>query len=253
MKLGNKTVYRASEFAALAHVTVRALHHYDRLGLLRPKQRSQAGYRLYAECDFVRLEQIVVLKFLGMPLKQIRRVLQAESSDLTGALQQQLWILEDKRRQMDRAIRAISKARQSVRELSEPDWKLFQLVIQEIQMQNKVAWKGKYFSPEAKAKVEERKKLWSPELQERASREWAQLFSDIEGALGEDPAGAEAQALAARWKKLVREFSGGDPAIEKGLNAMWADQANWPAESRAAQSIKPEVQNFILKAMRAAK
>jgi DNA-binding transcriptional MerR regulator len=63
------------EFAKLSGVTVRALHHYDRLGLLRPKQRSSAGYRLYSDGDFARLEQIVVLKFLGMPLKQIKSLL----------------------------------------------------------------------------------------------------------------------------------------------------------------------------------
>jgi DNA-binding transcriptional MerR regulator len=61
MKTGTKELYRAKEFADLAGVTVRALHHYDRLGLLRPKQRSQAGYRLYGLRDFARLEQIVVL------------------------------------------------------------------------------------------------------------------------------------------------------------------------------------------------
>jgi len=78
-----KSVYRASEFAALAHVTVRALHHYDRLGLLRPKQRSRAGYRLYSARDFARLEQIVVLKFLGIPLKQIPGFSNPTRSSLT--------------------------------------------------------------------------------------------------------------------------------------------------------------------------
>ena len=82
-------VYRAKQFATLAGVTVRALHHYDRMGLLRPKNRSQAGYRLYSNRDFARLEQIVVLKFLGMPLKQIRRLLEPDAN-LSAVLQRQL-------------------------------------------------------------------------------------------------------------------------------------------------------------------
>ena len=65
-------LFRVHEFAELAGVTVKALHHYDRLGLLKAA-RSQAGYRLYAERDLERLEQIIALKFLGVPLKQIRR------------------------------------------------------------------------------------------------------------------------------------------------------------------------------------
>lgn len=252
MNAGTKELYRVKEFAKLAGVTVRALHHYDRLGLLRPKQRSHAGYRLYREQDLARLEQIVVLKFLGMPLKQIRRVLQAES-DLGEALHRQQAVLLEKRRQVDRAIQAISDAQKSVRGRGEPDWKLFQHIVQEIEMQNSMDWSKKYYSAEAQAKVEERKKLWSPELQEKVSREWNQLFADVEAALGEDPAGPRAQELAARWRKLLEGFTGGDPEIQKGLNKMYADQANWPSQQRQAYAIKPEIQEFMTKALRAGK
>lgn len=254
MKPGAKELYHAQEFARLAGVTVRALHHYDRLGLLRPKQRSAAGYRLYSNRDFARLEQIVVLKFLGMPLRQIRSLLAAESR-LSEALRRQQIVLAEKRRQIDRAIQAISNAQSSFGPSGGQDWRLLQFVIQEIEMQNSMDWSKKYYSPEAQAKVDERKKLWSPELQERVSREWAQLFADIESAIGanESPAGAKAGALAARWKKLLEGFTGGDPEIQKGLNKMWADQANWPEQSLRAYKIKPEVQDFIMKAMRAGK
>ena len=65
-------VYRVSEFAEKAGVTVRTLHHYDRLGLLKPSGRTIAGYRLYGDRDFARLQQIVTLKFIGLPLRQTR-------------------------------------------------------------------------------------------------------------------------------------------------------------------------------------
>jgi MerR family transcriptional regulator, thiopeptide resistance regulator len=248
----SKDLYQAQEFARLAGVTVRALHHYDRLGLLRPKQRSRAGYRLYSQRDLGRLEQIVVLKFLGMPLKQIRTVLESEAK-LPVALRRQQIILAEKRRQIDKAIAAISNAQQSLDSDYRADWKLFQFIIQEIEMQNSMDWSKKYYSPEAQSKVEERKKLWSPELQERVSKDWAQLIADVEVALGEDPSGPKAQALAARWRKLIEEFTGGDPEVQKGLNKMWADQANWPDRTRQAYAIKPEVQAFIIKAMQVGK
>ncbi len=63
--------FRVRQFAELAGVTVKALRHYDRLGLLRPV-RNEAGYRLYQLADLARLQQIVALKSLGLPLKQIR-------------------------------------------------------------------------------------------------------------------------------------------------------------------------------------
>lgn len=252
MSKATQIVYRSNEFAKLAGVTVRALHHYDRLGLLKPRQRSQAGYRLYVEADLGRLEQIVVLKFLGMSLKQIQRVLKAETK-LPEALRHQQFVLAEKGRQISRAIEAISNAQESSRLHGGPDWKLFQIIVQEIEMQNSMDWSKKYYSPEAQKKVERRKKLWSPELQERVSREWAQLFTDVEAALGEDPSGPKAQTLASRWRKLLSEFTGGDPEIQKGLNKMYADQANWPQPSRKAYSIKPEIMDFITKAMRLSK
>jgi DNA-binding transcriptional MerR regulator len=242
------TLYRVHEFAELAGVTVRALHHYDRLGLLKPSRRSHSGYRLYGKSDLARLEQIVVLKFLGLPLKQIRDLLKKESR-LSESLRRQRRVLADKRRKLDNAIHAIETAEQSLRPKQEPDWNLIQKIIKEIEMQNDTEWAKQYYSPEAQAKVEERKKLWSPELQEQVSRQWAELFADIEASLDEDPAGPKAQELAVRWRNLLAGFTGGDPEIQKGLNQMWADQDNWPEQPRQAYTIKPEVQAFIMKAM----
>src|SRR3982751_2412161 len=105
-----KQIYQASDFAERAGVTVRALHHYDRLGLLKPSGRTASGYRLYGERDFVRLPQIVTLKFIGLPLKQIKNVLDRDSFDLSRALRLQRKILGEKRRQMEMAICAIEKA-----------------------------------------------------------------------------------------------------------------------------------------------
>ena len=97
------TRYKVREFAKLAGVTVRALHHYDRLGLLTPERRTGSRYRLYGERDLARLEEIVVLKFLGIPLKEIRPLLDRQSG-LADALQRQQRVLGEKRRQLERAI-----------------------------------------------------------------------------------------------------------------------------------------------------
>jgi MerR family transcriptional regulator, thiopeptide resistance regulator len=249
---GTKLLYRSKQFAGLAGVTVRALHHYDRLGLLRPKQRSRAGYRLYCAQDFGRLEQIVVLKFLGIPLKQVRALLESESN-LAVALHRQQQVLAEKRGQLDRAIRAISNAQRSLQSRKAPDWKLFQFIVQEIEMQNKMEWKRKYFSPEAQLKVTSRRSQLSVEFQEKATQDSMQLYADVEASLGEDPRGPNAQALAARWRKLVEDFTGGDADILAGLKAMWADKANWPEQLRNSSAAKPELEEFISKAIRARK
>jgi DNA-binding transcriptional MerR regulator len=247
-----KDLYQASEFAKLTGVTVRALHHYDRLGLLRPRQRSRAGYRLYTAKDFARLEQIVVLKFLGIPLKQIRRLLEPDAR-LKDVLRRQRDVLFAKRYQLDKAIAAINNAQRALDSESDPDWRLFQLIVKEFEMQNTADWKGKYFSEDAKAKVRERQKLWSPELQAKATQQWTELYADVEACMGEDPAGPKAQVLAGRWKNLVEQFTGGDPEIQKGLNAMWADSANWPKSNEAARFVRPEIHDYMVKVLRAHK
>src|SRR5215475_12207004 len=247
---GTKETYRVLEFAKLAGVTVRALHHYDRLGLLKPKQRTRSGYRLYTNRDFARLEQIAVLKFLGIPLKQIRGLLEADSK-MPMVLQRQQKVLAEKRRHLDKAIRAIGNAQYAIQSRGEPDWKLFQLVVKEIEMQNNQEWKAQYFSAEARAKVAERQKLWSPELQAKIEKEWEQLYADAEACLGEDPAGPKGQELAARSFELINQFTGGDPEILKGVKAMWEDRANWKRDQMSEKFNKPTVQEFLRKAAEA--
>src|SRR5689334_2954895 len=111
--------YQASEFAELTGVTVRALHHYDRLGLLRPTRRTQAGYRLYGERDVARLEQIVALKFIGFSLKEIKTILDRNGLELSAMLRMQREIISRKRRHLDSAVAAIERAERVVRERGE--------------------------------------------------------------------------------------------------------------------------------------
>ncbi len=85
-------MYRAGELARLAGLTVRALHHYDAIGLLAPSGRSEAGYRLYGEGDLLRLQQILLYRGMGLPLEEIRRVLDDPEFDVIRALEMHLGV-----------------------------------------------------------------------------------------------------------------------------------------------------------------
>ena len=95
------TVHEVSQLSGLS---VRALHHYDEIGLLTPQTRTQAGYRLYSESDLERLQQILLFRELEFPLKDIRRIMDSPSFDRTRALQQQLELLTLKREHIDNLI-----------------------------------------------------------------------------------------------------------------------------------------------------
>lgn len=116
-------------------------------------------------------------------------------------------------------------------------------------MEQNTDWTKKYYSPAAQAKIEERKNLWSPELQERVTRDWSELVADIEAAIadGTKPTDPRAQKLAVRWQKLLLEFTGGDREIQVGLNKMYADEKNWQTEWK--KPFSDEVQKFIAAAM----
>jgi DNA-binding transcriptional MerR regulator len=206
----------------LAGVTVRTLHHYDRLGLLRPR-RTESGYRLYRESDLDRLEQIVALKFVGLPLKRIKTLLDRDNLELAEALPRQRLVLEAKRKLIDRAIHAIEDAERTLATGQRPDAAILKKIIEVIEMQDNPNWSEKYYSEEALAKLKEKQKEWTPELQEQSTKRWTELYRDVEASHDENPASPKTQALAARWAALIKEFTGGDPEITKGLNAVWKD------------------------------
>ena len=139
--------YRVHEFATLAGVTVKALRHYDRLGLLTPV-RSGAGYRLYRAGDLARLQQIIALKSVGLPLKHIRTLLDRDPLPLITTFRQQREVLEDRRQSLDRAIQALSEAEAAVASGASSTTAILQEVIRVMEMQD-VDVMRRYYSDEA--------------------------------------------------------------------------------------------------------
>lgn len=103
-----------SQVARLAGVSVRTLHHYDEIGLLRPSGRSEAGYRLYQESDLQRLQQVLFFKELGFPLEEITRIVQDRAFDLRAALLMQKQMLTDRAIRVQALIRAVDAALESL-------------------------------------------------------------------------------------------------------------------------------------------
>jgi len=219
--------YQPHEFAKRAGVTIRALHHYDRLGLLKPSGRTAAGYRLYTDRDLVRLEQIVALKFIGFPLTQIRDVLNRNDLDATAMLRQQRHVIAEKREHLDRAIRAIERAERALASGENSDWEPFRKIIEVIQMQTRKDWMKKYYTEEQLDNLRQR---WTPEIQAESERAWNELARDVEAAItrGEAPESETGRGLAERRQRLLDQFTGGDPGLAASLQKLYADQANWP-------------------------
>ncbi len=102
--------YTVGEVARLAGVTVRTLHHYDDIGLLRPTGRTAGGYRVYDEDDLERLHEILVYRELDLPLDGIRAVMSASGLDRAAVLHGQLRQLIGHKRRLERVINAVENA-----------------------------------------------------------------------------------------------------------------------------------------------
>ncbi|HZH78143.1 MAG TPA: MerR family transcriptional regulator [Archangium sp.] len=105
---------KVSEVARLAGVSVRTLHHYDEIGLLRPSERSQAGYRLYADKDLRKLQQVLFFKELGFPLEEIQRIVNDRAFDLKAGLLMQRKLLTEKSVRLKALIQAVDAALESL-------------------------------------------------------------------------------------------------------------------------------------------
>ena len=86
-----------NEVSKLTGVSIRTLQYYDSIGLLRPSEYTDAGYRLYDDTSLERLQQILLFRELEFPLKEIRNILASPAYDKDRALQQQIELLELKK------------------------------------------------------------------------------------------------------------------------------------------------------------
>ena len=102
--------FRVKAVAEASGVTVRTLHHYDKIGLLVPSARTESGYRLYSEADLLRLQQILLHRELGLPLEQIRQLLDEPSHDARQVLVAQRAELQRRQRRNEAMLRAIDHA-----------------------------------------------------------------------------------------------------------------------------------------------
>ena len=114
-------LYTVGQVAALARVTVRTLHHYDRIGLLSPTRRSESGHRLYDYADLERLRQIRLLRELRFSLEAIEQTLDVPAYERRGALVAQRELLRERQERTDSIIRGVDRALTALEEETKMD------------------------------------------------------------------------------------------------------------------------------------
>lgn len=118
-----KNYYTSGAFAKKANVTIRTVRYYDKQGLLKPSHRSEAGYRLYTDEDFVKLQKILALKYLGFSLEEIGAMTLYDTTDtMKQSLELQIRLIEKKREHLEMVENALLHTKKIMDKTSEVDW-----------------------------------------------------------------------------------------------------------------------------------
>jgi MerR family transcriptional regulator, thiopeptide resistance regulator len=212
--------WKVGELAKRTGVSVRALHHYDEIGLLSPSHRSEAGYRLYTETDVARLQQIRSLRALGFSLEKAREFLRRPEVTPDRVLQLHIAHLKEQiATQQSLCDRLEQASRRWRADENVPTEEFLQI----IEVTNMI---GKYYTPEQMDELKKRGEALGQEHIRQVEAEWPELMAKVQAEMdkGTDPADERVQALARRWKELVEEFTGGNPGIEQSLGRMYKEE-----------------------------
>lgn len=213
---------KVKEVADLVGISVRTLHYYDEIGLLRPSAATASGYRIYNNEAIDTLQQILLFREMGFPLDQIRTIIHDPAYNRTAALKRHRQSLIDRRRQLNQMIKTVEKT--------------IRYTQGEISMTNEEKFQGFDFSHnphEAEAR-----RRWGDQtvdaanqkvdsMQKEGQRDFADrfnaLYAQLAGLRHLDPASDEAQAGIGEWYALLNTMGHYSPEAFRGLGQMYVD------------------------------
>src|SRR5262245_9399567 len=219
--------WKVGELAERTGLTVRALHHYDAMGLLSPSGRTDSahgsGHRLYTAADVARLQQIQSLKLLGFALEQVRDYLARDDYDPRRVVRLHLERVRGQAAELKRLedrLAALSDALDKAEIVSADE---FLTTIEEMTMIEK------YYTPEQLESLQKRREAAGEageEIRRQGPQQWADWQADVRAAMdaGVEPTDPKAQDLARRWYALVSGFTGGDPGLFLSLKRMYQNE-----------------------------
>ncbi len=218
---------KVGELARRTGVSVRTLHHYDEIGLLRPSGRTPTGHRLYGAEDLARLQQVKSLRQLGLSLDEVRACLDRPDYSARrvielhlARLREQIALQQHLYERLDGLARWLDARDGSGGARPAPIDELARIVEMMTMVES-------YYTPEQLEWLKRRRETVGEERIREVEAEWPRLIAEVRAEMerGTDPADARVQALARRWTGLVEEFTGGNPEIARAARTIYEDQA----------------------------
>lgn len=236
---------KIGELAEATGISVRTLHWYEEIGLLRPARRTSAGHRLYSDTELLRLQQILSLRALGLSLDEIGALLAQPDATPLDAIERHLARAREELAEKERLIRRLEALSSALREAKRISTEELLHTIEVTVMFEK------YYSKEQLEKLAERRRALGEETIKAAEAEWPTLIEKMTAAMeaNVDPADASLQPIADRWMELVNAFTGGDPGIRSSLEKMYKEE---PAMQQRT-GVNPELMAYVGRVLAARK
>ncbi|MCR2822176.1 MerR family transcriptional regulator [Lederbergia panacisoli] len=213
---------KVKEVADLVGISVRALHHYNEIGLLIPEETTDAGYRIYSDENLETLQQILFFKELGFPLKKIKEIIGSPTFNREEALSMHRKMLLEKRSRLNRMIETVEKTMKHMKG--------------EIQMSNNEKFEGFDFSHNPYE--QEARERWGDGAVDKANqkvgnmskgekKDFEERFNEIYRKLAEirhtAPDSKEAQEGIEEWFQFLNSMGSYSFEAFKGLGQMYVD------------------------------
>lgn len=221
--------YTVSQLAELAGITVRTLHHYDEIGLLRPVTRTESGYRLYSERELLLLQQVMFFRQLDVPLEEIRRILADPNFDQARALRQHRELLLAEVGRLGRLIDTIDKTLHMLEgTMTLSDAELYEGFSQE-QIERYKRESREQYGVEVVEESERRAKNMSKDNWQAVKDEGEVVTQGLARLMDRPVDDPEVQALIARHYKWVATFWTPDADAYQGLGQLYTDNPEFRA------------------------
>jgi len=239
--------YTVHQLAGLAGISVRTLHHYDQIGLLRPPQRTPAGYRLYGRSELLRLQQILFYKELDFPLSQIKEILDQPSFDQVQVLSEHRHRMQSRLERYAKLLNTIDKTIANLTEekMELSDAELYEGLTPE-QAERYPLDAREMYGKEIVEDSEARVRKLSKAQWQAIKQEGDQVTRDLAALADHQPGDAKVQAAIARHYAWIEHFWIPTAEQYRGLGQLYVTNPEFRANY---DRYRPGLADFMQAAM----
>lgn len=239
--------YTVKQISKLAGVSVRTLHYYDEIGLLKPTSIASNGYRIYENEALIKLQQILFYRELDIPLDKIRQVLESPDFDLLSVLESHKLALKTRIARTERIIGTVEDTINYLKGKSTMNDKdLFKAFTEEEQEKYAIEAE-KLYDPETVRASNKKWKSYSPEKKAGILAEGNKIYLELLSAMPKGAGSVEVQTCVENWRRHMDYFW--TPSLEQLIGL--AEQYNFhPGFKKNFDKIDPKLAGFMLEAVK---